>query len=50
MSYQRKIVQLFEGLLEGSYVVVCQHWIIHQIYGDDVLVSASSHQQVFRTP
>jgi hypothetical protein len=48
MSYQGKIVQLFEGLVEGFYVAIRQHWIIHQICGDDVLVSASSHQQVFK--
>jgi hypothetical protein len=50
MSYQGRIVQLFVGLLEGFYVVVQQHWIIHQICGDDVLVSASGYQQVSRPP
>jgi hypothetical protein len=50
MSYQGKIVQLFGGLLEGFYVVVPQHWIMHHICGDDVLVSASGHQQISRAP
>jgi hypothetical protein len=50
MSYQGKIVQLFVGLLEGFYVVVRQHWIIHQSCGDDILVSASGHQQVSGAP
>jgi hypothetical protein len=50
MSYHGKIVQLFVGLLEGLYVAVRQHWIIHQIGGDDVLVPRPGHQQITRTP
>jgi hypothetical protein len=50
MSYHGKIVQLLVGLLEYFYVVVRQHWIIHQICGDDVLVSGFGHQRVSKTP
>jgi hypothetical protein len=50
MPYQGKIVHLFGDFLEVSYVVVRQDRIIHYIYGDDVLVSASSHQQISRAP
>jgi hypothetical protein len=50
MSYHGKIVQLFGDLLEVSYVVVRQNRVIHQICGDDVLVSMSGHQQISRAP
>jgi hypothetical protein len=50
MSYQGKIVQLFGDLLEVSYILVRQNRIIHQICGDDVLVSASGHRQIYRAP
>jgi hypothetical protein len=50
MSYHGKIVQLLVGLLEGLYVAGCQHWIIHQIGGDVILVPGPSHQQVAKTP
>jgi hypothetical protein len=50
MPYQGKIVHLFGDLLEVSNVVVRQHRIIHQICGDDVLVSAFGHQQISRAP
>jgi hypothetical protein len=48
--YQGKFVHFLEDLLEVSYVVVRQERIIHQICGDDVLVSAPGHQQLFRAP
>jgi hypothetical protein len=41
MPYQGKIVHLFGDLLEVSNVLVRQDRIIHQICGDDVLVSVS---------
>jgi hypothetical protein len=47
-SYHGKIVQLLVGLLEGFYVIGRQHWIIHQICGDDVLVPGPGHQQLSR--
>jgi hypothetical protein len=50
MPYQGKLVHLFEDLLEVSNVVVRQDRIIHQICGDDILVSASGHQQMSRAP
>jgi hypothetical protein len=50
MPYQGKIVHLFGDLLEVSNVVVRQDQIIHHIYGDDVLVSTSGHQQISRAP
>jgi hypothetical protein len=50
MPYQGKIIHLFEDLLEVSYVVVHQDRIIHQICGDDVLVSAPDHQDISRAP
>jgi hypothetical protein len=49
-SYQGKVVHLFGDLLEVPDVVVRQNRIIHQICGDDVLVSASGHQQISRAP
>jgi hypothetical protein len=48
-SYHGKIIQLLVGLLEGPYVAVRPHWIIHQIGGDDVLVPEPGHQQITRT-
>jgi hypothetical protein len=50
MPYQGKIVHLFGDLLEVSNVVVHQDRIIHQTYGDDILVSAFDHQQISRAP
>jgi hypothetical protein len=50
MPYQGKIVHIFGDLLEVSNVVVRQDRIIHQICGDDVLVSTSGHQQISRAP
>jgi hypothetical protein len=47
-SYHGKIVQFLVGLLEGSYIIGRQHWIIHQICGDDVLVPGPDHQQLSR--
>jgi hypothetical protein len=49
-SYHGKIVQLLVGLLEGFYVIIRQHWIIHQICGVNVLVPGPGHQQISRTP
>jgi hypothetical protein len=48
VSYHGEIVQLLGDLLEVSYVVLHQNRIIHQICGDDVLVSTSGHQQISR--
>jgi hypothetical protein len=50
MSYHGKIVQLFGDLLEVSYVVVRQNRVFYQIRGNDILVSASSHQQISSAP
>jgi hypothetical protein len=49
-SYHGKIIQFLVGLLEGLYVAGRQHWIIHQISGDDILVPGPGLQQFTRTP
>jgi hypothetical protein len=50
VPHQGKFVHFLGDLLEVLYVVVCQERIIHQICGDDVLVSAPRHQQLFKAP
>jgi hypothetical protein len=50
MPYHGKIIQLLVSLLEGFDVISRQHWVIHQICGNEVLVPGPGHQQIFGTP
>jgi hypothetical protein len=48
-SYHGKFIQFLVCPLEGLYVTGRQHWVIHQISGDDVLAPELGHQQLLGT-